>query len=658
MRARDSLERPPRLVLRFALLTTAVLALAGAAILVVVRQASTAQAQRAAANQADFAARAVLTDAVRSGDLRRPVTGARRAQLDRTVASALLVDGNRLVIIGRPNAGITYASDHRLIGSPDPAPAAKALRSRATTTTVGSLGSRKMLETYVPIHIGDTSAVVGIYQDYAPIESAARASYMPVAGVLEGVLILLFVLLVPALARVTRRIQRQIRVIGHQAYFDELTGLPNRVLFRREIDTSLERAAADGGAVSVLLLDLNRFKDVNDTLGHGCGDEVLQAVALRLGELEGDVVLARLGGDEFGILVRGGSHAAADAGERASAALKEPIEVAGIPIALGASIGAATYPRDGEDSEALLRGADVALYAAKDGRLGMALYDRPSDPNDPARLALGAELGRALAGDELVLFHQPKIEIATGRVVGVEALVRWRHPVRGLLGPDTFVPFAERTGLIRPLSRHVLRQALAQCRTWREIGLDLRVAVNVTMHDLVDAELPDEISTFLDDEGLDATALELEITESSLMADPFRVRNVLSRIADLGVRIAIDDFGTGYSSLAYLKRLPVDELKIDRSFVKTMTTDASDETIVRSTVDLARNLGLTVVAEGVESSEALEKLRELGCDLAQGYYTGRPMPAEDLTPMLLRADESPRPAPRRRRAAAGVASTS
>jgi diguanylate cyclase (GGDEF)-like protein len=444
---------------------------------------------------------------------------------------------------------------------------------------------------------------------------------------------------------VWREVRRRLQELARQAYYDDLTGLPNGTRFKQEVERAV--AGAKGKQSAVLLLDLDRFKEINATFGHGCGDEVLRAVAARLAVLEAPgLVLARLGGDEFAILARGDADSALSLGRRALHALKLPFEIDGIPLAVETSIGAAVHPEHATDGESLIRRADVAMYAAKERRAGIAIYDSDSDPNDARRLALGGDLGRALEEEELVLFYQPKISLSNGRIIGVETLVRWQHPQRGLLPPSEFMPFAERTGLIRPLSRYLLERAIRQCSVWQTAAIDIHVAVNLTMHDLVEAELPTEVAKLLAEAGLPPERLELEITESSIMRDPFRVRQVLLRLSEMGVRIAIDDFGTGYSSLGFLKQLPVDELKIDRSFVMSMATDADDATIVRSTIDLGRTLGLTVVAEGVETAETLERLKELGCNVAQGYFMGRPAPAEELTGLLFADTPLTRPARR------------
>src|SRR5919201_996516 len=386
-----------------------------------------------------------------------------------------------------------------------------------------------------------------------------------------------------------------------------------------------------------MFLDIDHFKEINDTLGHETGDALLTELATRLSrELRADETLARLGGDEFGVLCALTADEAAVLAARLHAVLHAPFVIHGFPLEIGLSIGIAAYPEHGEDVDALFPHADVAMYVAKDAHADTAVYDPEQDMSDAARLALAGELRRAIEGDELVLHFQPKAELESGRVVGVEALVRWQHPERGLMPPVEFVPLAERTGLIKPLSRYVLATALRQCSAWSAEGLDLHVAVNLTIPDLLDLELPVLIDDMLEQNGVNADRLELEITESTILADPFRVRQVLNRLNEMGLRLAIDDFGTGYSSLAYLRRLPVQTIKIDSSFVIDMCANANDATIVRSTIELGRNLGLDVVAEGVETQAAWDALRAQGCTLAQGYLIGRPMPADDVTALVQR----------------------
>jgi diguanylate cyclase (GGDEF)-like protein/PAS domain S-box-containing protein len=426
---------------------------------------------------------------------------------------------------------------------------------------------------------------------------------------------------------------RQAELNRHQALHDSLTSLPNRVLFRERIEQALLRAAREQDQVAVLLMDLDRFKEVNDALGHHAGDALLIEVGKRLPDvLRASDTVARLGGDEFGMLLlgAGGAESIVPLVERIHRALEEPVVVSDLPLEIEASIGIAIFPHDGLDSETLLRRADVAMYSAKEANLPYAFFDEASHNQDPTRLTLVAELRRALDERELVLYYQPKAVLDGDAITSVEALVRWNHPQRGLLAPDEFIPLAERTGLIRPLTLYVIDEALRQCRAWFEEGLALSVAVNLSMRNLLDIEFPARVKELLDRWQVDRGRLELEITESTMLADPVRTKLVLDKLSAMGIRLSIDDFGTGYSSLAYLKKLPVDEIKIDRSFVMNMGHDEDDAVIVRSTIDLGRNLGLEVVAEGVETLEAWERLKTLGCTIAQGYYLSPPVPAATL----------------------------
>jgi diguanylate cyclase (GGDEF)-like protein len=398
-------------------------------------------------------------------------------------------------------------------------------------------------------------------------------------------------------------------------------------------------ARREPGQVALMILDLDRFKEVNDTLGHHNGDLLLREVGERVrSALRATDTLARLGGDEFGVLLPkvADSAAALAIAEKVRRVLREPFTLEAISLDLDASVGIALYPEHGTDVETLLQRADVALYLAKENRGSSTLYSAERDEYSPARLALVAELRRALDEHELVLYYQPKARLADGAIAGVEALVRWNHPRRGLLAPAEFIPVAEHTGLIKEVTLYVLRQALQQLRLWEAEGLELTVAVNLSARDLLDFDLPQVIGKLLADNGVPATGLELEITETVLLSDPMRARAILSRLSAMGVKLAIDDFGTGYSSLAYLKRLPVSEIKIDRSFVTNMNTDRSDAAIVRSTIDLGRNLGLTVVAEGVETEADWAQLKALNCTFAQGYHLSRPIPAGEIAGWVAR----------------------
>jgi diguanylate cyclase (GGDEF)-like protein len=422
----------------------------------------------------------------------------------------------------------------------------------------------------------------------------------------------------------------------HQALHDPLTGLPNRTLFTERVRQAIDQRRG-AGSVAVLLLDLDRFKEVNDTLGHHTGDLMLREVGLRL--LRGlpvDHFVARLGGDEFGVLAPAvADHEVAVAVARqVQAALDEPFGVAELALEVGGSIGVAVGPAHGTDPAVLLQRADVAMYQAKQAHSQVELYDPARDQYSPRRLALIGELRAAVENAALAVHYQPKAELHGGRVVGVEALLRWPHPTRGPVPPDEFVPIAEHTGLIRPLTSYVLRTALEQCRAWQLDGGTLGMAVNLSARSLSEPGLVDDVDRRLAAAGVAPDLLTLEVTEGHVMSDPDHAVGVLRRLRGLGVHLAIDDFGTGYSSLAYLKQLPVDEVKLDRSFVMHMTSDRHDAAIVRSTIELAHNLGLCVVAEGVEDHSTWDLLADMGCDLAQGYHLARPMPADEVTRWL------------------------
>jgi diguanylate cyclase (GGDEF)-like protein len=636
-----SRAEPPRLVLRFAVSTCMALALAAAAILLVVRHYNTVQAERAATSQARVIASAVLTRSLVVSDFEHAVTGSRRAALDLLFEAQVLEEGVLLAKLYAEDGTVTYSTDHRLVGTRTQLDhvreaLAGSVRGDVTTLAAGGAPERKVLRTYAPVAVSGGAGVVALFQDYEPIARAAEATFVPVAGIFEAVLILLFVALVPILRRVSQRVRRQMEEIEHRALYDELTGLPNRNLLHDRTERAILAAGRSDGPVALMLLDVDRFKDVNDALGHETGDLLLRELGARLGrELGPDDTLARLGGDEFGILLPAGSvDEAMVVAARIHSSLETSFALRGLPLEVAGSIGVAAYPEHGEDAHTLLQHADVAMYVAKRAHAGTAVYDAEHDENDAARLALAGELRRALEQDELVVHFQPKADLVSGQVIGAEALVRWQHPERGFIPPGEFVPIAERTGLIKPLTRYVLAAALGQCDAWTAAGLELHVAVNLTIPDLLDLELPDQVAALLADSGVRPEQLELEITESTILADPERVHSVLDRLNDMGLRLAIDDFGTGYSSLAYLKSLPVQTIKIDRSFVMGMCEHASDATIVRSTIDLARNLGLHVVAEGVESQEIWDALRAQGCSLAQGYFIGRPMPADELAELL------------------------
>jgi diguanylate cyclase (GGDEF)-like protein/PAS domain S-box-containing protein len=416
--------------------------------------------------------------------------------------------------------------------------------------------------------------------------------------------------------------------------FDALTGLPNRALFQRRIEEEVSGAAHDGRGLAVMVMDLDGFKVVNDTLGHGAGDQLLHVVAQRLCRcVRGEDAVARIGGDEFGIILGGVRDAAQvnAVADRVFAALAAPVDIRGQEIFAGASLGACVYPEGGATADAMIKNADSALSRAKEaGKKRCRVYTAEMS-GGPDRLVLEAQLRRAIERDQLILHSQPKVTFHDGALSGFEVLVRWRHPERGLLMPGAFLRIAEESGLVVPMGRWVLQRACAQSAAWLRDGRGpARVAVNLSVRQLDDGGFVDEVARTLEETGLPARLLELEVTEGALMRDPNASARELSRLRALGVTIAVDDFGTGYSSLSYLQQLPIDALKVDRSFVSAMEATASTLPLVQAIVSMARALGLSVVAEGVETARQYELLRDLGCDEAQGYYIGRPVPAEDF----------------------------
>ncbi|TFB54789.1 putative bifunctional diguanylate cyclase/phosphodiesterase [Cryobacterium tagatosivorans] len=418
--------------------------------------------------------------------------------------------------------------------------------------------------------------------------------------------------------------------LRRQVFTDDLTGLPNRRALYADVPERLTNC--EGGRSALLLLDLDRFKEVNDSLGHDIGDRLLVQVGERLsGQLRPGDLLARLGGDEFALLLDdAGPELAVAVADNLHTLLAAPFTLAGIAVQTDVSIGIALYPEQGNDFRALLRRADMAMYKAKAARTGHHVFVSSDDRHGDDRLRTLQELRTALTRDELVLHYQPKVDLDTGEVHGVEALVRWHHPVRGLLYPDAFLELVEEAGLMREMTNLVLRKALDQAVIWQAQGTPLTVAVNLSASSLMDAELPERVAAMVDERGLDTSALALEITEDFLMADRGRGKAILTRLREAGIQIAIDDFGTGYSSLAYLRDLPIDELKLDRSFVMPMAGDPRAAALVASTIHLAHSLGLRMVAEGVEDAASLDQLVGFGCDHAQGFYLSRPVAAADL----------------------------
>jgi diguanylate cyclase len=479
---------------------------------------------------------------------------------------------------------------------------------------------------------------VGGAADAAHATSLRRLAYLTqlqrLTRVLTPLVFVLGLLLAAVLALVAgghrQQLVRERAQALRESLHDPLSGLPNRRLLNDRLDQLLREDAENGTRTGLLLIDIDRFKDVNDTFGHQYGDELLRQVGPRLsGVLRGVDMVARLGGDEFAVLLPAVESVVEPSlvAVQLRAALQPSFRVFGVDLNIAASIGVVISGEHGQDATTLLQRADIAMYAAKAQGIGVCSYSSDINQHSPARLALLGELRKALIRQELVVHYQPKIAVRTGELVGVEALVRWDHASHGLIYPDEFIPLAEHTELIGPLTRYVLDTTLNQIRIWSESRRPITVSVNISARNLLDEHLPDMVGELLTRHGVPPELLVLEVTESALMNDPHRARQILERLAAMGVRISIDDFGVGYTSLGKLTTLPISELKIDKSFVMTMTEDSTNAVIVQSVIDLGHNLGLTIVAEGVENPLSLLALKRYGCDVAQGYHFACPVSA-------------------------------
>jgi diguanylate cyclase (GGDEF)-like protein len=600
-------------------------------------------------------------------DLAHGFDAERLAGVERAIAAAagqLQAGGRQLddldpveLTIYNRDRTIVYSEEHDVIGTTSTSDeldevlngeVASGFSSSAGDGVGSENGTRQLLEVYVPIQYeGSTSpdGAMELYLPYAPVAAAVSEDVRTLTITLIVGLAVFYGVLFRFIASASRKLQRQTQELQtsaerdrHQATHDALTGLPNRELLRDRLGQGLAAATRSEGEIALLLIDLDRFKEINDSLGHSYGDKLLCQVGPRLRSVlrDGDTV-ARLGGDEFAVLlpsVDGVAEAQAVA-ERLREALHRPFDVDGVALDVEASVGIVLSPWHGTDTEELLRNADIAMYVAKELKAGAVVFEPDQHVTAPWRLTVLGDLRRALEGtDELFLNYQPKYTLDGERIEGVEALLRWQHPTEGLIPPDEFIPVAEGTGIILRLTERVLGLALGQMRHWLDAGHAVPVAVNLSTRCLLDADLPQLVQRLLAEHRVPAELLRLEVTESAVMGDADRCMEVLQRLHDLGVRLSIDDFGTGYSSMAYLRRLPVDELKIDRSFVLGMTTTQQDAVLVRTAIDLGHNLGLTVVAEGVEGAEHVLALQALGCDIAQGYHYARPMLGEALSELL------------------------
>jgi diguanylate cyclase (GGDEF)-like protein len=648
------------LVTRFAAVSLTLVLLLGFALSQVLSSLIERRALESAKQAAMLSVAVGIQPLLGDEDLSGPLSGDVTAKLDRALSGSLRGTEVARIKVWNADSHLIYSADPHtvspttVVDSQSSAELGEALEGKIEVELISDSDESdnqalldrygSLFEIYVPIR--DTADAAGtrpagvfeLYLPYAEVQAAIRSDQKRAFLVVGLGLLVLWLGLFRTVATASRQLRRHAERTDYEAAHDGLTGLPNRTLLLDCIEKAL-RESDDGGAL--LLLGIDRFREVNDTLGHTHGDALIVAVGRRLDEFagEGDVV-ARLGGDEFAVLLRAidGDSGARSAAEQVREALRTPFEVAGLSLAIDVSLGLALLPASSAgsdvdaytDAETVLRQADVAMSEAKHGHAGLAVYASEHDHHSTEQLQLLGELRVAIDQRQLLLHYQPKFDLVTGEVRGVEALVRWQHPERGLVPPDSFVPTAERTGLINALTDYVLDMALGKAAHWLEHGFSVPMAVNISARSLLDAGFPDRVLAALSARRIPPASLILEITETTIMEDPAHALAALQRLHDAGVYLSIDDFGTGYSSLAYLKRLPVDEIKIDRSFISSLSVDARDRLIVASTVSLGRALGLDVVAEGVEDEQTAAVLQTLGCDLAQGFHFGRPEPDPPL----------------------------
>lgn len=660
----------PSLTQKVALLSLIPIVALGFVLARVLQDQIVARAVADASQSAQIVARIGIQPRLTAVDLRDGLTPAGVRSLDKQLQARSVTQDLARIKIWNTSHRVIYSDDHQLIGRtlPPSDDLLNALAGRpddaevvtpaAHTETASEVGLGQLVEVYVPLRFtprGPVAGVFEIYLSYRPIAAAISRNKRMIALLVFCGLALLWAILFRIVAGASRTLRRQAEENDRLARYDGLTGLPNRTLFLESLAVALRREGARGRAVAVALLDLDGFKEINDTLGHGTGDAVLCEIGRRLlaqlGERPhaqpserpraqpGEALLARLAGDEYAIMApcSGGAAGVSEAlvlADSVQSALDAPLEVDGVALNIDASLGLALAPQHAEDRGTLLQRADVALDRAKAHRSRVEIYAPEYDHFDAARLTLLGQVRPALERGEFVLHYQPQADLRSGRITGVEALLRWQHPERGLIPPLDFIPLLEQTALVGPVTMHVIDAALEQLARWRDHDMHLGMSVNLSARNLLDPELPRRVGTLLARHAIPAHRLTVEVTEGATMSNPERAVAVLSELRGQGVGVSIDDFGSGHASIAYLTNLPASELKIDRSFVTGMCESPRDEAIVRSTVDLARHLRLRVVAEGIETRAVWERLAELGCDVAQGYLLSRPLPREEVTVWL------------------------
>jgi diguanylate cyclase (GGDEF)-like protein len=586
-------------------------------------------------------------------DLRHGLSPSRVRALDQALSGRSGTTSLARIKVWNSQHVAIYSDDHSIIGR-TLAPSDELLRAlagrppdahvitpKAHQEQASELGLGQLVEVYTPLRLaasGPPEGAFEIYLHYQPIAAAVARDKRTIAVLVGAGLALLWAMLFPIVARASRRQRLSSQENYRLAHYDPLTGLPNRTLFIEHLDHALRHAVRGGRTPAVLLIDLDGFKQINNTLGDPTGDRVLREVAQRLRrQLAEDSLVARLGGDEYAVLCprSEGVPGAMATAAAVQSSLESTITLDDVALNVEASVGIAVMGEDAESPDALLQRADAALARAKAHRSRVEVFSPGHDGFDPGKLLLLGQVRQALEQEQFILHYQPQLELESGRITGVEALLRWRHPHRGLLAPMTFIPLVEQTALVAPLALYVLTHALRQVAAWRELGLELQMSVNLSARNLLDPDLTGQIAGLLGRLGIPASLLKVEVTESATVLDPDRAAHVLGGLRSVGVGVSIDDFGTGNASIAYLTRLPASEIKIDRSFVSGICEDPRAQAIVRSSIELARDLGLEVVAEGVDTQPVLERARELGADTAQGHLISLPLPPDELTPWLI-----------------------
>ncbi|MBV8462667.1 MAG: bifunctional diguanylate cyclase/phosphodiesterase [Acidimicrobiales bacterium] len=652
--ARPALPRsgsPLRLFLVFAAVTLVPVLVLGLVLAASYRTEAQRRGLAEGRSEAALIARTAVQPLLDGRPLSEGLTATETADLTRLAAGAVASgDVRRLrlrnldgqVVFSDDGSGFNEQPEDEALDAARGATVSRLTRLNTDSDDSGPAGSESV-EVYLPLAAGSPARQIGVLEVYIPYGPIATDVQSGLATLYRNLVIglaLLYLVLFGIALVVGRRLRQQARVTTYLAEHDALTELPNRVLFHKRVQAELDRARRRDSPTAVAILDLDRFKEVKDTLGHHNGDRLLAAVGSRMAaHLRGTDALARLGGDEFGVVL-------ADVGDadeilqRLREVIQHEVTISGFPLSVEASVGYAVAPADADDADDLLQLADVAMYRAKQRHTGVARYDPSQNRHDAGNLALIADLRGAIESDQLLLHYQPKLRLADGRVTSIEALVRWRHPVRGLVPPDRFIPLAEQSELIDGVTAWVVGRAVRDLDRI-DAGSPSRIstAVNISARNLVHPGFGDELLSAVAAGGLAFDRLSVEITETALMTDPEGAGLILRALSDSGIRVSIDDFGCGQTSLAYLSSLPIHELKIDRSFVSDMATDDAHAAIVRSVVELGHNLGFEVVAEGIETAAALSLLRETGCDLGQGFYFAPPMPLEELVPWLRAADE-------------------